>query len=61
MSPAQIGAFRRGEIVIAHLSTGESYARVLRATANRRGLIVDIGGAPVVVAAARRAPKAVQP
>jgi len=61
MSPAQIGAFRRGEIVVAHLPTGESYARVLRAVANRRGLIVDIGGASVVVAAARRAPKAVQP
>lgn len=61
MRPAQIGAFRRGEIVVAHLPTGESYARVLRATANRRGLIVDIGGASVVVAAVRSAPKAVQP
>ena len=61
MKSEQIGAFRRSEIVVAHLPTGESYARVLRAVANRRGLVVDIGGAPVVVAVAERAPKAVQP
>lgn len=61
MSPAQIGAFRRGEIVVAHLPTGESYARVIRQTANRRGLVVDIGGAPVVVAVVELAPKAVRP
>ena len=59
--PAQVGGFTAGEIVVASLPAGECYARVVGHTVNRKGFVVDIGGAHVVAFSARSAPKAVQP
>jgi hypothetical protein len=64
---------KRGDVVIARfhsatvflhgetLAPGESYARLVGRTVNRRGFIVDLSGARVAVTAVRAAPTAVQP
>lgn len=51
---------RPGDIVIAHLPSGETHARYVRVAANRKGHVVDIGGARVTVAVARPVPAEVQ-
>lgn len=56
------GAFKRGEVVIARLPSGDAYARFVGTSADRRepGLVVDHCGVRVVVASAKTAPRAVQ-
>ncbi len=52
---------KAGDIVVAYLPSGETHARYVRPTNNRRGHVVDIGGAIVTAFAARPLAKAVQP
>lgn len=48
-------------LVIAHLTSGMTYARYVARAVNRRGHVVSVGGALVTVRAVSSVPDAVQP